>query len=112
MPDGDGQSTQPNTTGQVADGQPAINAAPATNWKASLPEDLRKEKSLEAIQDVSSLAKSYVDAEKIVGGSIRIPKEGADQKEWDAFYSKLGRPESPEKYEVKRPMLKDGVSWD
>lgn len=50
-------------------------------------------------KDPRDLFKSYRELEKTLGADkIVLPKEGADPKEWDAVYSKLGRPESPDKY--------------
>jgi hypothetical protein len=78
----------------------AENAAPA-DWRASLPEDLRSEKSIASIKDVGALARGYVEAQRYIGGSYRIPGQDAPAEEWDHLYAKLGRPESPDKYETK-----------
>ena len=77
-----------------------------------IPEDLREEKSLGAIKDVAGLAKSYVEAQKMIGGSVRLPKEDATPEETAEFYAKMGRPESPEGYEFDKPDLPEGVDWD
>ena len=70
-----------------------------TDWKASLSEDLKADKSLENINDIESLAKSYVHAQKMVGADkIPVPNKYATEKDWDAVYSKLGRPETPDGY--------------
>lgn len=88
------------------------------DWRGSLPEEMRGEKSLEVIKGKDwgeagpALAKSYVEAQKMIGGSIRVPKDDAKPEEWATFYSKLGRPESPEKYEFQRPMLPQGLWKD
>ena len=70
------------------------------NWKDSLPEDLKSEKALESINDISGLAKSYIHAQKMIGSDkIPVPNKHATDEDWQAVYNKLGRPESPEKYE-------------
>lgn len=70
------------------------------NWKDSLPEDLRAEKALESINDISGLAKSYIHAQKLVGADkIPVPNKHATDEDWQAVYNKLGRPDSPDKYE-------------
>lgn len=60
-----------------------------TSWKESLSEDLRNDASLQDINDISSLAKGYVSAQRLVGSSIRIPSEDAGQEQLNEFYSKL-----------------------
>lgn len=80
----------------------------------TIPEELRNEKSLEPIKDIAGLIKSYVDGQKMIGKitseSIRIPKDD-DEKAWSEVHSKLGRPESPDKYAItlNKP---DVVPWN
>jgi len=71
----------------------------ATDWKASLSEEIRADKSLENIKDVEGLAKSYVHAQKLVGADkIPVPNKFATEKDWDAVYQRLGRPEDASGY--------------
>lgn len=66
---------------------------------ATLPEELRKEPSLMTFKDAGGLAKSYVEAQKLIGHArVAIPGEKANDAEWDAFYNKTGRPETADKY--------------
>src|SRR5439155_23792244 len=66
---------------------------------------IAKDPSLAGIKDVGSLAKSYVEGQKMIGGSLRLPKPDAKPEDvdraWGDIYTKLGRPESAEKYEFK-----------
>lgn len=76
------------------------------DFVSALPETLRSEPSLQSFKDVGGLAKSYVEAQKLIGANrVAIPGEKASQAEWEAFYNKIGRPESVDKYE--RFELKD-----
>ena len=71
----------------------------ATDWKASLSEEIRADKSLENIKDIEGLAKSYVHAQKLVGADkIPVPNKFATEKDWDAVYQRLGRPEDATGY--------------
>ena len=98
-----------NSPGDLA----AAYVAGRENWRGGLPEELKSEKSLESFKDIGGLAKSYVEAQKMIGGSVRIPKEDAKPEEWEAFYRKLGKPEKPEEYGIKKPDdLPEGVSWN
>lgn len=81
---------------------------PVTDWRSSLPEDIRSEKSLEHMKDVTEMAKSYINAQKMLGSRIPIPREGEEDK-WNELYGKLGRPESPDKYQYTRPETDFGV---
>jgi len=75
-----------------------------TDWKEQLPEDMRGDASLKDIADVAGLAKSYIHAQGMVGADkVVIPKDGASDEEITAFYTKLGRPETSDKYELKNP---------
>lgn len=98
------------------------------NFLGSLSEDLRGEASLKDFKDVNGLAKSYVNAQRMLGGSIRIPGVDAsaeakedffkkvaevdgvmrspnpeDAEAMNQFYSKLGRPASSDQYKLEVP---------
>ena len=76
----------------------------ATDWKESLSDELRADKSLENIKDIEGLAKSYVHAQKLVGADkIPVPNKFATEKDWDAVYQRLGRPEDPTGYKYDLP---------
>ena len=76
----------------------------ATDWKESLSDELRADKSLENIKDIEGLAKSYVHAQKLVGADkIPVPNKFATEKDWDAVYQRLGRPEDPSGYKYDLP---------
>lgn len=77
-----------------------------------LPEDLRGDKALQSFKDAGSLAKSYVEAQKLIGSSIRVPKADAKPEEWTDVWTKLGRPASSEGYAPTRPALHPAISWD
>jgi hypothetical protein len=63
---------------------------------------MRGEASLKLHKDVGSLAKSYLSAQKMIGADkIAIPGKNATPDDWKQVYTKLGLPESVEKYEVK-----------
>ena len=87
----------------------------------TLSDELKGESSLQDFKDVNGLAKSYVNAQKMVGSSIRIPTPDASQEVIDSFYDKvtavdgvirvnkddlssvynqLGRPENVDGYKV------------
>jgi hypothetical protein len=74
------------------------------DWKEALPEDIRSDASLAAIQDVPGLAKSYIHSQKLVGADkIALPGKEATEEDWGQVFTKLGRPETIDGYELKKP---------
>lgn len=71
------------------------------DFLSSLPEDIRSEPSLQTFSDASTLAKSYVNAQKMIGADkIIVPRT---DEEWDTAYNKLGRPETSADYALSIP---------
>lgn len=65
-----------------------------------IPEDLREHPSLSPIKDVENLARSYVNAQRLIGAD-KIPMPvNPTEEDLDRIYNKLGRPESPEQYGI------------
>ena len=92
----------------VLSGDPKTETPQATtDWKASLSDEIRSDKSLENIKDVSGLAKSYIHAQKMVGADkIPVPNKYATEDDWNAVYEKLGRPKSADGYKFDLPQDK------
>lgn len=65
-----------------------------------LPEEIRNHPSLSPIKDVENLARSYVNAQKLIGADkIPMPVNPSDE-DLDRIYNRLGRPETPKGYEI------------
>lgn len=94
-----------------AAGTPAAGTAEPTDWKAALPEDARSNAAIKDIADVPLLVTAYLDQGKKLEGAIIPPAADATEEAWSAYYAKLGRPESADKYELTKPALPEGVSW-
>lgn len=60
-----------------------------SDWRQSLPEDLRENKTLADVKDVGSLAQQFIDSQQMIGQSIRIPGPDAGEEAWKNFHSKL-----------------------
>lgn len=78
------------------------------------PEDLAPK--VAKFADIPSLAKGYTELAAQLGSSFRLPKEDATPEEKTAAMAKihaaLGKPESPDKYEIKQPAnLPAGMAW-
>ena len=91
------ETTTPTETVQPT--TPIATPAPQGSWKDSISEDFRNDPSIEKFTEIDALAKSYINATKMIGqDKIVIPTKNSGQEAWDEAYAKLGRPESPEKY--------------
>jgi len=77
-------------------------------FSSSLPEELRKDPSMSVIKDPTSLVKSYISSQKMVGKErIAIPDaKHATEQDWLQTFRKLGAPDKAENYNFKLP---DGV---
>jgi hypothetical protein len=98
-----------NLLGDGGGATPPAPVAPPTppsvtipdNWKEALPQDIRGEKSFEHIKTFEDMAKSYLNAQKMMGADkVVIPHKNAEKSEWEKVFQKLGRPESADKYEI------------
>ncbi len=81
------------------------------NWRDTLPEDIRGNKVITETKDLTSMAKRLIDANDFISKSVRLPDDG-DTSGMDELYNKLGRPETAEGYEVKRPDMPEGMKYD
>lgn len=78
-------------------------------WPADLDTgviDTLKSKGMydDPVKGAVGLAKSYHELNRLHSGAAdvaAIPKADAPPAAWDAFHAKLGRPETPDKYEAK-----------
>jgi hypothetical protein len=80
------------------------------DWRASLPDDLRDNPTLEKYSSVESLAKGYINASSMLGqDKLVMPKTDED---WGDFFNKIGRPEEPAGYEFEPVDLPEGTPFD
>ncbi len=83
---------------------------PPQDWRSSLSTELREDPSIKLFTDINGLAKSYINAQKMVGADkIVVPGKHATEDDYRAVYEKLGLPKDIKEYEVK---MKEGVSID
>lgn len=94
----------PDPNGQSGGG------TPPADWRATLPDDIKASPSIAKFKSVDELAKSYINAESLIG-TKRIPAPQANwtEKEWDELYKQIGRPETPDKYQVPEFKFEEGL---
>lgn len=70
-------------------------------WLKGVDPTIATDKSLSAIKDVASLAKSYIHAQKMVGrDKVIVPDKNATADDWKNFYHRVGMPQSQDEYKV------------
>ena len=105
MPEGtmDNQSPEANEPQAVND---------PTNWHESIPTGLTEEPMWNSLkgQPLSTVLKGYAEAQKAVGGMIKLPQGEHDLDGRNRIYDHMGRPETAESYELA---LDDSLmEWD
>ena len=90
----------PVTTGAGAPAgtPPQASELTAGSWRESLAPELKTNASLAKFNDINALSKSYTELEARLGNTLPKPNDNWTDKERNDLYSKLGRPETPDKY--------------
>ena len=99
------EKTQPSTetvkTTTQETKQEAITSTTQSTWKDSISEEFRKDPNIEKFTEIDALAKSYINATRMIGqDKVVIPTNNSTEEQWNEVYDKLGRPESAEKYSL------------
>lgn len=69
-----------------------------SDWRESLPLDMKTNDSLSKFKNVEGLAKSYLDMERFVSTTGRVPKADSADGDWNNFYKHWGRPDNAKDY--------------
>ena len=73
-----------------------------SSWKESISEAYRNDPSIEKFTEIDALAKSYINATRMIGqDKIVVPNKNSTEEVWEEAYTKLGRPETPDQYNLK-----------
>lgn len=63
-------------------------------------------------QNLDAVLDSYGTLEQSLGSRVKLPDENTLPAERSAFYNKLGRPETKDDYELDRPQMPEGMTYD
>jgi hypothetical protein len=110
-----GTGSQPSLPLGGGGSEPSTGSLDWGTFKEGLG-DLGKDKAFEPIKDFKGLASSFVNSQKMIGNSIRLPAKDAKpedrQKAVNEILGKLRSngvlesiPETPDKYEIKMPTV-------
>lgn len=94
----------PATPAQSTD---AKGAPPAADWAMDLPEDIKKQLA-GRFKSPADLAKSYTALEHSLGKNI----QDMTSEEREKLVKRLGRPESPDAYELSNVTMPEGMTRD
>lgn len=99
------QETVPVETTSTETPQPTAIKSTVSNgdtpvsWKSSISEEFRNDPNIEKFTEIDALAKSYINATRMIGqDKVAVPNKNSTEDQWNEVYSKLGRPESADKY--------------
>jgi hypothetical protein len=97
-------STEPVKTEPTTETKLEVTTTTTTttsSWKESISEQYRNDPNIEKFTEIDALAKSYINATKMIGqDKVVIPTNNSTEEAWNEVYDKLGRPESAEKYSL------------
>ena len=83
----------------------AVAQSVPDDWRSMIPEEIRDHKSLAHFTDVGAMAKSLVNAQSMIGADkVAIPGKHATDEDWGEVWRKLGRPDTPDGYELTNEM--------
>lgn len=96
----------PVSPAPVANAQPEAPVAD-TAWLSALDEETRKAVEAHGIKTpadaVAQFRAQRAEYSKLKNDALVAPKDDAPKEDWDKFYSRLGRPEKADGYQLKLP---------
>ena len=93
------ETTSTETTQPTAIKSTVSNGDTPVSWKSSISEEFRNDPNIEKFTEIDALAKSYINATRMIGqDKVAVPNKNSTEDQWNEVYSKLGRPETADKY--------------
>jgi hypothetical protein len=92
------QVAQPEAAPMMETPSEVASGGSGNEFLNMIPEELRDHPSISPIKDVENLARSYVNAQRLIGADkIAVPVNPTDE-DLDRIYDRLGRPQAPSDY--------------
>ena len=93
------ETTSTETTQPTAIKSTVSGGDTPVSWKSSISEEFRNDPNIEKFTEIDALAKSYINATRMIGqDKVAVPNKNSTEDQWNEVYSKLGRPETADKY--------------
>lgn len=103
-----GKTTTAEAITPLADGG-APKTPPA--WVAQLPDDLKANERLHRYASIGELGKAYLEAERKLGESVRLPGKDATEEERAAYRKAAGIPDKPTDYKLEKAKAPTGFDY-
>lgn len=95
------------------DPPPTDPVPPPTTWRSNLPDDIKDHATLSKFKSVGDLAKSHLEAQKLIGAKgVILPGKDATEEQINTYYNSIGRPDKVEGYEINQLQVPEGVKID
>jgi hypothetical protein len=99
--------------GGVKIAMPDGSAVDQPSWMASLPDAHKMNPNFAQFKEAPLVWDKFDSFLKAEGSTVAIPGEGASDQDRATFYTRLGKPESSDKYEVGKPQeWPDGIPYE
>ena len=98
QPEPEQQSDQPLAESSEQPEQPEL-----PKWMHQLPGDLQGDDRLREFSTLGELAKAVVSERETADRKVLVPGDDSEESEREQFFNAIGRPESPEGYELESP---------
>lgn len=94
-----------------AQGNAEQKSVETPKWIYQLPGELQSQEQLSKFSTIGDLAKSFLEREANAERTLLLPGEDASDEDRQAFYNRLGRPETPEGYEFEGLEERDEIGF-
>lgn len=95
-----------------AGGQVEMTDTPSSSWQDRIPEQYREAGYWKNVKDETDLYTQFAELQKYRGSSFKVPPPDATQDDWNSVYSKLGRPDTADAYDVVLRDHDGAIEWN
>ena len=97
----DNQNQETDNSDQQTEVSTDLPTTQVQDWRAGLDVSVKEHPSLKNFKSPGDLAKSWVEAQKLIGrDKIPVPGEKATKEDWDMVFERLGRPKDKDGYAI------------
>lgn len=94
------QVAQPEAATMMETPSEVASGGSGNEFLSMIPEEIRGHPSISPIKDVENLARSYVNAQRLIGADKIPMPANPTEEDLDRIYDRLGRPSTPEDYGI------------